>query len=188
MEINRLPEYETKLFTEIYSNYGAFKSDYNNLGIPATISETSLQTLFYLLYARYANNPIANWDENQWKFKIFSVIFQYGPTWEKRLEIQQTLRNMSEADLMSGSKAIYNHAYNPSTAPSTQGLTELEYINDQNTSNQKRGKLDAYAFLWSLLEVDVTEEFLDKFKHCFKQFVRPEHPTIFVTDLDEEED
>lgn len=187
-EVDRLPEYGTKLFSEIYYNIGPFKNDYNNIGIPATISDTSVTTLFYLLYARYGNNPIANWDVEQWKYKIFSVIFQYGPTWEKRLDIQSKLRNMTEDDLMTGSKAIYNHAFNPSSAPSTGSLTELEYINDQNTSNNRRGKLDGYALLWSLLETDVTEEFLGKFRPCFKQFVRPEKPILFVTDLDEEEE
>lgn len=188
MEVIKTPEYSTKLFSEIYDNVNKFKTDYSHIGIPTTISETSITTLYYLLYARYANNPIANWDETQWKYKIFSIVFQYGPTWEKRLDIQQTLRNMTESDLMTGSKAIYNHAYNPSSAPSTQSLTELEYINDQNTSNQRRGKLDAYAYLWSLLEVDVTENFLKEFGKCFKQFVRPEKPVLFVTENDEEEE
>ena len=54
---------------------------------------------------------------------------------------------MSEDDLVKGSKQIVNHSYNPSTAPSTSTLEELTTINEQNTNNYKKGKLDAYAFL-----------------------------------------
>lgn len=71
----------------------------------------------------------------------------YGPAWERRLEIQDTLRTMSEDELIKGSKQIVNHSYNPSTAPSTSTLEELTTINEQNTNNYKKGKLDAYAFL-----------------------------------------
>ena len=104
----------------------------------------------------------------------------------KRLEVQKKLRELSDDEILIGSKAIYNHAFNPSVAPSTQNMTELPYINDQNTTNFKRSKLDAYTLLLELLETDVTEEFIDKFRPCFKQFVRPEKPILFVTEVDEE--
>lgn len=100
-----------------------------------------------MLYARYGNNPIANRDTHQFKFKIFSIIYQYGPTWEKRLAIQEDLRGLSGDDLLKGTKAIYNSALNPSTAPSTGSLDELTYINSQNTTNYKKSKMDAYAQL-----------------------------------------
>jgi hypothetical protein len=89
--------------------------------------------------------------------------------------------------LLAGSKAIYNTALNPSVSPSTSSLEELTYINSQNTTNYKRSKLEAYAQLLDLLEVDVTEEFLNKFKKCFKVFVAPEEPTLFVTEIDDDE-
>ena len=185
-----LPRYDTKLFCEIWEEVNDFIYDYNQLpsGMKVNMPNvTSLTTLYYLLYARYANNPISNFDENQWKYKMFSIIFQYGPTWEKRLDIQYKLRNLSEDDLIKGAKAIYNSAVNPSTAPSTQTLEELEYINGQNTTNYKKSKMDAYSQLWELLRFDVTGEFLTKFQKCFKQFVQPEHTFVFVTDVDDEE-
>lgn len=185
--MSNYPRFDTKLFTEIYQDAASFLSDYQTLGIPTTISTTNATTLYYLLYARYGNNPIANFDQEQWKYKIFSIIFQYGPTWEKRLAIQQSLRSISDADLQLGAKAIYNTALNPSTSPSTASLTELEYINSQNTTNYKKSKMDAYAQLWDLLSTDVTSEFLSKFQKCFKQFVRPENTHIYVTDLNEDE-
>lgn len=186
-EVTRIPEYSTVKFTDIWDKEDDFEVDFENSPMANSISIPNVTLLYYLLYARYGNNPIANWDTNQWKYKIFSIIFQYGPTWEKRLEIQQKLRGLSDDDLLVGSKAIYNHAYNPSVSPSTSSLTELDYINDQNTTNFKRSKLDAYTILLELLETDVTEEFISKFKVCFKQFVRPERPTLFVTEIDDEE-
>ena len=186
--MSNFPRFDTKLFSEIWEDKDAFLTDYNGVGIPTTISSTNATTLYYLLYARYGNNPIANMDEEQFKYKVMSIIFQYGPTWEKRLSIQQSLRGLTDSDLLQGSKAIYNHAYNPSQAPSTTALTELEYINDQNTTNYKKSKMEAYAQLWDLLAIDVTGEFLAKFQKCFKQFVQPERTFIYVTEVEDEED
>lgn len=183
-----LPKYSTVLFTDVWEEVNDFAYDYQHIGIPTTISVANAIVLYYLLYARYGNNPIANYDEEQWKYKIFSVIWQYGPSWEKRLDIQSKLRNLSEDDLIKGNKAIYNHAYNPNQAPSTSSLEEVEYINDQNTTNYKKSKMEAYAQLWDLIDTDVTAEFLAKFQKCFKQFVAPERPLLYVTPINEEDD
>lgn len=77
---NMIPRYDTKLMTEVWDNVNDFCYDYQHVGIPITISVENAATLYYLLYARYGNTPIANYDVNQWKYKMFSVIFQYGPT------------------------------------------------------------------------------------------------------------
>ena len=310
------PQYDTKLMTEVWNSASDFLTDYQNVGIPTTISNQNATTLYYLLYAKYGNTPIANYDENQWKYKVFSIIFQYGPTWEKRLDIQTTLRGLQIADLVdngsyralssqSGSETssktgsdnntrtlnttekntgtsslantgtdttastgtqsvartgtvgttgetedIKNHAFNPSTAPAQNAYSPLNYINEQhatkndvnstvtnnltdtttndlenqtthnttstttndlsradtgtikddrtisdtvnaeNTSQNETttvmtaGKLKAYEQLLELLETDVTGEFINKFKVCFKQFVMPERHMIYVTEED----
>lgn len=186
-----LPQYSTVLFTDIWDNVEDFKSDLAEspfAGCISTSNPDNVSIVFYLLYARYGNNPIANLDELQWKFKIFSTIFQYGPTWEKRLELQGKIRSLTESDLLTGSKAIHNHAFNPSTTPSTSSLTELTYINDQQTSSFKKNKLDAYTQQWDMLETDVTEDFLNKFKKCFKIFVSPERPLLYVSESTEDEE
>lgn len=179
--------YSTVKFTDIYPSSEEFINDYQTIGIPAKITVENATTLFFLLYGRYGNNPIANWDENQFKYKLFSIIFQFGPTWEKKLQIQDVLRNLTEAELLTGSKAIYNHAYNPSSAPTTATLEEIDYINDQNTTNLKRGKLEGYQLLIGLLEDDVTGYFIDKFKVLFKQFVAPEQHLEYITEYEEGE-
>lgn len=181
---NMLPQYSTVSFTDVWNLVDLFIDDFDNSAFKDAISDESKRILFYLLYAKYGNNPIANRDIHQWKYKVFSIIYQYGPTWEKRLEIQKKLRELTDDELIKGAKSIFNHAYNPSTAPSTDSLNELNYINDQNTSSFKKTKMDAYAQLWNLLKVDVSELFLREFKRCFKTFVSPEQPLLYYNEGD----
>ncbi len=233
--MNLVPQYNTKLFTDIYETVNDFCYDYQHVGIPTTISVDNAMTLYYLLYAKYGNSPIANFDETQFKYKLFSIVFMYGPTWEKKLDIQATLRGLTEDQIKTGTARaisntgtvgttgsntyndlkstdsgadIHNHAYNPATDPATTDTLELNYINEQhvdkfgktntmsgstsNTNTQTnnlatsdtftKGILDGYTELWSLLVSDVTAEFLAKFNICFKKFVKPANPLIYVTD------
>ena len=200
--MSRIPSYDTKLFAEIYDNAEDFVADYKASGLydavtsgtPAvlhlnnSLSDQNATTLFYLLYAKYANNPIANYDENQFKYKMWSIIFQYGPAWAKKLDIQNKIRELTEDEIRLGSKAIYNHAFNPATDPSTASLEELTAINEQNTTNFKKSKLDAYTNLWTIVVSDVTAAFIKKFEPLFKQFVTPERTWIYVQELEDEED
>ena len=170
--------YATKIFTEIFPDYSTFETEYTASPLKDAITNDNLEVLYYLLYARYGNSPIANYDENMFKYKLFGVIWQYGPTWEKRLDIQGKLRDLSKKDILTGSKAIYNHAFNPAEiasegASATTKQPELQYINDQNVTNYEKSKMDAYMQLWDLLDTDVTSEFINRFAKLFKQFVRP---------------
>ena len=109
----------------------------------------------------------------------------------------------SQSQTNSGSDTtINNHAYNPSTAPSTQSTNELDYIDQQNVAKGSdtrtisgtdskttgqvvtRSKMDAYAQLWELVATDVTNDYIAKFKKCFKQFIAPERNMIYVTEED----
>lgn len=200
--ITKTPQYSTMTFVDVWDELDKFTDDYAEAGIytePVSsnnvvvkagtkLSSDNLRILFYLLYSRYGNNPIANNDVNQFKFKIFTIIFQYGPTWEKHLDIQERLRALSEDDLIKGAKAIYNAAANPSGSPTTGTLEELDFINQQNTTNYKKSKMEAYGQLWELLANDVTGTFLDRFSVCFKQFVMPEKPLLFITDEEESDE
>ena len=278
MDNNGIPFYSTVIFTDVWDDVTKFKTDFQRSPFNSAISSNNpdnVSLVFYLLYARYGNNPIANLDVNQWKFKMFSVIFQYGPTWEKRLAIQETLRGLNLEDLVSdgqiaelfrheGSSGatkgttgrnvvdsshrtaadgttttntddidtnVTNHAFNPGGAPATDAFAPLTYINEQNankvvkddqtvqeqhtvtsttgqdvtnttssdtlsgtdaavdnrTRTLTRGKLAAYEHLIKLLDSDVTGEFLNRFRYCFKQFVAPEAPLTYIEDSDEEQ-
>lgn len=144
------------------------------------------QTLYNLLCAKYMNNRIASNDIRQFKLKVFTLIYEYGPAWKTRLKLQENLANMDpdSADVSRGTTAIYNHAENDDTDPSTE-TTPIEYqtikgLNSQNTTSYKRGKLEGYDMLATLIETDVTEEFLGKFRKLFLKFSAPDGPEWFA--------
>lgn len=179
--------YRTRTFTDIYPNIEDFIKDYTYNGIKTTITMDSITTLYYLLYARYGNSHIVNSDENQFKYRLFSTIFMYGPTWEKRLDVQNKLRGLTDKELIEGTKQINNHSYNPSTEPSTIDTEELPTTNEQTSTKYKKSKMDAYAILIALLETDVTEEFVAKFKKLFLSIVEPQNPLWYITEQGEQD-
>ena len=179
--------FRTRTFTDIYGSLEEFKDDYTNSGIPTTLSDSNITILYYLLYARYGNSNIASSDENQFKYKLMSIIFMYGPAWQKKLDIQKKLMEMSDDEMLKGSTAIYNTALNPGQAPSTETVEELNYINSQNTTKYKKGKLEGYAALYSLIETDVTEAFIGKFKKLFITIVEPDCPLWYTTTTEGEQ-
>lgn len=178
--------YRQVKFTDVFGSADAFLKEYKSNGIPSTIEDEKANTLYYLLYARYGNSVIASSDTNQFKYKLWSIIYSSGPAWVKRLELQETFRSFTEDELLSGATTIYNHAYNPSTAPGTGTTEELNYINEQTAQKAKRGKLDAYAYLWDLISTDVTTEFINKFANLFLKVVEPELPLWYVTTIKED--
>ena len=190
----------TMKFVDVWSDSEEFQEDYLNsplatnyehLHYGETVNNktypNNVELLFALLYARYGNSPIANIDVNQFKYKVFSIIFQYGLNWQKEIEIQQNLRGLSEAEIMQGSKAIYNHARHDGSAPSTDSLEETPYIDEQNTTNYKRGKLEGYNTLLILLKTDVTNIFLDKFRRLFVVIATPSFGARILSDYEEDE-
>lgn len=194
-----IPMYSTKRFCEIWDDVDTFTLDYkqsplydkttvnNVVNLNNSLSDSNITKLYYLLYARYGNNPIANMDENQFRYKVFSIIFEYGPTWQKELDLQNKLRNLSDEEIATGQFAIYNQAYHDATEPSTGTTQELDYINNQNTSRLKKGKLNAYNDLLLLLKTDVTKQFIDRFANLFKKFLYA-RPTLYVTDTEDTEE
>lgn len=195
-------KYDTYTFQEVWDNVEDFADDYKEsplydaefdqithalTNIHNSLTDDNVNKLFYLLYAKYGNSPIANFDVNQFKYKVYTTIFQYGPNWQKELDLQDKLRGLSDTDLLTGAKIVYNHAANNGQAPTTSELTETSYIDEQNTTNYKRTKLDAYNNLILLLKKDVTQEFLNRFKPLFKAFVSPEVFPIYVSEDDYDE-
>lgn len=180
-----IPMYNTKKFNDIFPDAQSFKDNYDTYqttaGLLNLLDDTDKALTWQLLTAKYGNNPIANWSETQFKLKCWEIMFQYGPTWVKKLDIQHTLRGLTETDLLQDDKAIYNTALAPNTAPSTATLEEVQYISSQNTTNRKKNKIRAYNELLRLLENDVTEEYLDRFKKLFLIITDP-RAYIYVTE------
>ena len=173
--------YDTLYFTQVYDNADDFLNDYKDNGIPALLkSDESIKTLFYLLYSKYGNSHISFSDVTQFKYNIFSIIYMYGPSWEEKLELQKKVRALTDEDLITGSKAIYNTAQNPTN--NNPGAEELDFINSQNVTHYKKSKIEGIALKWDMLATDVTNEFLLKFKPLFRKILSPDKPLLYVTE------
>lgn len=165
--------YRTGSFVDEFPTVEYFLDFYkNNGGIPTTISDESARTLYFLLYARYGADHIAMSDYQRFKYSVMLIIYQYGPTWEKKLEIQKQIRTMSIDDLQTGTLAVTNNALNPGSRLANENEL-IKNVNNQSRTNYKKSKLDAYGQLYAMLETDVTEEFLGKFKKLFNIFADP---------------
>lgn len=185
-----IPKYETMLFSDIFPSQEDFISLLNASNFaPMTnfLEDDNKTLLYYLLYAEYGNTPIANRSVNQFNIKLITTIFKYGPTWQKNLEMQKKLRDLTDEELMTGSKMIYNMAANNNGLPTTDTSDEVPYLYSQNVNKNKRGKLEAYDFLNDLLKADVSSVFIKKFKDLFVSFVVPPCTDIFVSEYEEDD-
>lgn len=175
-------------FCDIFPDIETFKTEYEDSGLFIETNKiTNIDILYLLLYAKYGNSTIKSYDENQFKYKVFSTIFMYGPTWEKRLDIQSKIRSLSEDDITLGSKRINNISYNPSDPPNNDSMTPLTTINQQVFDGWKKSPLEGYSNLMAIVDTDVTEEFLGKFKKLFRKVVLPDTTVTFVTYLEGDE-
>ena len=184
------PSYTLK-FADVWNSDEEFLNDYNNAGVgfykdsnnntKKPLTDESLNLLFSLLFANYGYSTIMNPNIDQFKYSVYSIIFMYGPAWQERLKLQRELINLSDDELREGTKAIYNHAFNPSTTPSTASIDELPFINEQNSSKYKKSKMDAISFKWDLLKLDVTKSFIERFKDLFIKVVGPYTPVEYIT-------
>ena len=174
---NRMPK-----FTDIWDSYESFRED-RTKNCPSVLTQgiesDVLELSFWLLYSRYGNSTIASSDVYRFKVRLWTIMFEYTPTWHKRLNIQKEIRSLTAEQISTGSMQIYNTAENPSIEPSTDTSDPLPYINRQNVAKNKKGVLESYALLWELLKTDVTEQYLNKFKELFVTFANTELELIY---------
>ncbi len=175
--------YRNRSFCDIYPTEAEFRTAYNASQLPLSTyfvagDDPIVSALYYMLYGRYGNSTIASSDEKQFEYKLFTVVFMYGPAWLKRLELQKDVRSLTLEDLLITDKNVVNGAYNNASALATPNA-ELPNINNQNVSYYKRAPLEAYAAQWGMLETDVTEEFLEQFKRLFLTVVAPEEAELY---------
>lgn len=177
--------FDNPKFLDYYPDLATFKEDYENLGIPKVFQDQStIQVLYWLLCTRYGVSTVLGYNFQMFRPILFTRIWQYGGTWQKRVKIQQKLRGLSlqeGSQIYKGGKAIYNSAFNDSSAPSTQSMQQIAYINSQNTTNFKKSTLEGLALLNTMLETDVTQQFLDKFSNLFKKIIYSGNTQLYPT-------
>jgi hypothetical protein len=172
--------YNTRTFINIFQSVEGFANSY--IVSPLNNDEleySDLKLIYYLLYSRYGNSHIASSDENQFEYNLYSIIWQYAPDWKKQVSVQKRLRALSEQELLTGSKGIYNTILNPATVTDVTSDELLTTVNQQNTQTFKKGLISAYADLIALLKHDVTEEFLRRFKKLFINVLQPDYPLLY---------
>lgn len=169
--------YRTNSFTEIYGEYDTFKNEYKATVFKDAITDKYLELCYYLLYQQYGNSHIANSDENQFKYKLYAIIWSYGPIWEKKMIIQEQVRALTEDQIREGARNISDHSYNPSTELGANG--EIDTVNEQDRTRVKRNLIDALASQWDVLDAKPTVEFLDKFRPLFLVITEPQAPLLY---------
>lgn len=175
--------YRNPKFCDLYPTSADFVDAYSKSQLPLNAyfvanDDPIVPALFYMLYGRYGNSTIASSDPKQFEYKLFTVIFMYGPAWLKRLDLQKKIQGLTLEDLAITDKSVANAAFNNASALSTP-TAELANINNQSVSFYKRGELEAYAAQWDMIETDVTEDFLQKFSRLFLQVVAPEEAELY---------
>ena len=181
--------YRTRTFTEIFPDEDIFVNEVreSRLNNPSITTE-HLQQLYYLLYAAYGNSNIASSDENQFKYKMYTIIFNKGGKWQKNLEIQERLESLTESEITQINKVITNHAFNPGEIDAMDngidGETLLNYINDQTANTMKGSILTAYNNYITLL-LDVSTDFIREFKPLFLTVAQPELPLWYISSEEE---
>ena len=176
--------YRTRTFANIFPTFEEFQTAYNASPLKVEFNEyLTLEQLYYMLYSHYGNSHIAYSDENQFVYYMWSIIYQHGPRAFRKRELQILATQLSLDAAMQGGKAIYNHSYNPSAAPSTSSLEELLTINDQNTTNYKKSELEAIASLNALIEEDVIDNFIHRFRQLFIAVAAPDYPLLYSTEV-----
>lgn len=165
--------FRTRTFAEIFPDPETFSAFYQDCGLPPKLlsgtefGKYNITTIHSLLIAHYANSCIKSSDENRFKLEVMSIIFEYGPIWQKEMVMQDKILALTDDELLFSSKAIYNQARNPGTSPSTLSLTELTYIDNQNTTQHTKSKGEAYSALTAYIDPNVTSRFIDKFRKLF---------------------
>lgn len=180
--------FRTRTFAEIFPEFKEFAQEYNRTPLKVEFTTEgaekglTLEQFYYMMYAHYGNSHIAYSDENQFKYYMYSIMYQHGPTVIRKREIREKLLGMSFEELTSGGKTIYNHAMNPNTAPSTSTIEELLTINDQNTANYKKAMVTGLTDFLDVISNDPVDSFIHKFKRLFIQVLAPDYPLYYVTE------
>lgn len=189
--------FRTRTFANIFPTATDFSDYYSTCGVPqvlltstspdTTYNKYDINAIYYLLISYYANSHIKSSDENRFKLQLMSIIYESGPVWQRQMALQEKMLKLSDADVLRGAKAIYNHAMHPDTSPSTGDLEELTYIDDQNTTNWQKEKAKGYAEAREFLDPNICSRFMQKFKKLFIVVLYPDFPLLYESDAESED-
>lgn len=176
--------FNTKIFSDIYPDKESFVTSWQACPLFTNdVSPENIEILYYELMARYANSHIAYYDIFQFKLQMWSKIRNKGPIWQRDMEIQHKLRNLTENELKEVRRFVTSEAANPGQGGITGTENEpddeiLNYINSQVRNKETMSPIDALKNLMGSL-YDVTSSFIDDFKKLFIMVAMPNGPLIY---------
>lgn len=166
--------YNTRTFKDIWPTADDFNTELTASAFSGCVENVTL--IYYLIYSRFANSHIVGKDEDQWKIRLFTRLYSCGPTYEKKMAIQKSLREMDDDALMTNGQMISKMGYNPSTTVEEGGMndvSDIKTVDQQNSTKRVSGKLNSYANLWTALKTDITSAFINKFRDLFISVILP---------------
>lgn len=183
--------YRTSKFTDIWPTEINFRYELMDSELyDSDFSSGSITKLYYLLYAAYGNSHIASSDPNQFKYKVYSIIFSEGMKWQKSLEVQKKFEKLNDNEIRMSSKSVSSTGYNPgegAVKEDPDGDDTLTYVNEQNKAKYIGGIIGSYSNYLDSLS-DVTTQFIARFKPLFLTIVEPEKPLLYEMEGDDNYD
>lgn len=173
--------YKNRSYSEIFSTVEDFLAAYEDSKFPKILPVSGseygadMTTIHYMLLSRFGESIIRSTSERHFVDCLFLTVFQYGPTLAKQLEMQTKLRALSDDEVLLGSRAVYNTARHPSTAPITSSVEPLPKIDSQSTTSYVKSKLEGYSTLAALLDAELINDFLARFEPLFDPLAMPDY-------------
>ena len=181
-------DYRTRTFGQIFPDLTTFQNFFTNCPIPSRLltgteyAKYDITVIYGLLVSEYFGSHIAHSSEDWFKLRVMQTIFEYAPTWQREMVLQDKLMKATDAELRSGAYSLHNHAMHPSTAPSTGTDDELTYIDDQNVNKWKKDFVKSFVEGSAGLDDSSTRRFINHFKKLFIKFIVPTGNTIYEED------
>jgi len=150
------------------TDFNQFLTDFN-ITLPTGITYTDLYNLFL---DKYVNCSIAYDTKEVFKHRFKMILVDNLNEYVRRKAIIDKLYSLTDDELIVMNEYIRNYANNPNISV-TDVFEELPYITQQENSQQRLSKLDAYASYLNFILPYGNKEFLNKFDKLFKQiFIR----------------
>ena len=177
------------IFTEVWSEPSEMISDFRASYLnKAAFTDTSLEILYSQLYAKHGSDHIRYSDAEQWKYAVFSIIYNEGVKWQVSRVKQDELENLTDTDILYTGKQITNATQNPSTSDKDMSDTDgLPTIDVQNANIYLVNKIVGYSGYINSLK-DVTTEFINKFDKLFSMVVTSPGRVMYANYEDDEEE
>jgi hypothetical protein len=182
------PMNENAEFSEVWGDSTEMLNDFRSSDLnKANFTDTSLRILYAQLYARHGSDHIRYMDAHQWKYAVFTIIFNEGIKWQVSRLKQDELESLTEDEILYGGKSVVNRTENPSTADSGMDDSDgLPTIDAQDVSINKMNKVIGYSGYLASLR-DVTSAFVSRFDSLFSRVIINPGTVFFRNDGEEEE-